>query len=349
MIYLENNFFTATEIHVAGTVVPWPFIQEKLKAYHRIPLLKRFPEVAKDILAYVRDQVRRKLSGAERAKVWEAVPHMVSLSTNVFDLYKNFYAWIKRDDMFRMKGDQLEYGDVFPLLYCMIRLEGLPSRDHVKHLLVDEMQDYTAVQYAVLSRLFKCKKTILGDVSQKVNPFSASSAEMIEQVFPQADVVRLNRSYRSTMEITAFAQRIAPNPNLIPMERHGDEPMVKGCSSNADEIEEIKTLIGAFRNSGRQSLGILCKTQEQAEFLYHELKSLNVQLLSTESTAFKFGVIITTVHLSKGLEFDEVIVPFASSRNYNSDVDKSMLYIACTRAMHQLVLTYAKEKTSFVS
>ena len=71
-------------------------------------------------------------------------------------------------------------------------------------------------------------------------------------------------------------------------------------------------------------------------------------MLSTDSTAFTTGVTITTVHLSKGLEFDEVIVPFSSANNYHTDVDKSILYIACTRAMHQLTLTYSKEISIYI-
>jgi DNA helicase-2/ATP-dependent DNA helicase PcrA len=256
---------------------------------------------------------------------------------------------MKREDMFRMRdNDELEYSDVFPLIYCLIRLEGVQPYDHVKHLLVDEMQDYSPIQYAVLSRLFKCKKTILGDVNQKVNPFSASSSEEINRVFPSADIVKLTRSYRSTWEIATFAQRISPNPELVAMERHGDEPEVNRFGSNQEEAGAIRTMITAFRNSGYQSLGIICKTFDQADFLYQELKGPGVHLLNAESTSFKDGVIVTTAHLAKGLEFDEVIVPFASSRNYNSDVDRRMLYIACTRAMHKLTLTYSIEKTSFV-
>jgi DNA helicase-2/ATP-dependent DNA helicase PcrA len=95
---------------------------------------------------------------------------------------------------------KLEYADVFPLLYCKIRLEGVHTYDHVKHLLVDEMQDYTPVHYAVLSKVFQCRKTILGDVRQTVNPYSASAIETMERVFPQADVMKLYRSYRSTIE-----------------------------------------------------------------------------------------------------------------------------------------------------
>jgi DNA helicase-2/ATP-dependent DNA helicase PcrA len=349
LIHIENNYFEPTEIRVAGTIVPFPFIQEKFKTYYRIPLLKRFGEVTKDVLQFVRSNMQRKLTGGERTKIIEAIPAMFKMN-NIVDLYRDFFRWAGKPELFRFhNGEALEYADVFPLIYFKIRLEGLKTYDHVKHLLIDEMQDYTAVQYAVISRLFNCKKTILGDVSQTVNPYSASSAEAIEQVFPQGDVVKLFRSYRSTWEITAFAQRISANPNIIPMERHGEEPTLKAVNNNVEEVEEVRKLIMQFKESGYRSLGIICKTHEQAEFLHRELKLSEVHLLSVDSTAFKEGIILTTAHLAKGLEFDEVIVPFASQRNYNTDVDRSMLYIACTRAMHLLTLIYTTEKSAFLT
>jgi DNA helicase-2/ATP-dependent DNA helicase PcrA len=350
MIHVENNYFApaADEIRVAGIVVPWPFIVERLKAYHRIPILKRFPEVVKDVLQHVRSNTNRKLTGREKAQIWETIPRMFKLG-NVFDLYKDFYEWMGKKELFRMgAGGMLEYADVFPLIYCKIRLEGIKTYDDVKHLLIDEMQDYTPVQYAVVSRLFHCKKTILGDVSQTVNPYSASSAEVIQEVFPQGDTVKLFRSYRSTFEITAFAQNISRNPNLVAMERHGEQPVVQGYNGNVEEADAIKKLVERYRASGYQSLGIICKTLEQAESLYAELKSPGINLLTPESTSFTNGIIITTAHLAKGLEFDEVIIPFASARNYQTDVDRSMLYIACTRAMHVLTLTYSRERTKFI-
>jgi len=349
LVHIENNYFTGTELRVGNTVVPGAFILQKFKAYHRVPLLKRFPLVVKDVQTYVRDATGRKLTGGEKTRTWEAIPRMFRFN-NVLDLYQDFYRWAGKPELFRIgPGITLEYADVFPLIYFRIRLEGITTYDHVKHLLVDEMQDYTPVQYAVLSRLFLCKKTILGDVSQTVNPYSASSAETIERVFPHADIVKLYRSYRSTLEITAFAGRISPNPAVIPMERHGQEPVLARFNGNGEELAAIKEMITTFKSSANQSLGIICKTLRQAAEAYQAIQAPGVHLLTAESTSFKEGVIITTVHLAKGLEFDEVIVPFASARNYKTEVDQRMLYIACTRAMHRLTLTYSKNVTAFLS
>lgn len=349
LIFVENNYFKPTELRVAGTVVPAPFIQERFKSWQRMPMLKRFPEVVKEVQQYVRNAVQRKLTGQEKSKIWEAIPRMFTIN-NVMDLYKNFYEWIGRPELFRWQpGGQLEYADVFPLIYCKIRLEGAHAYDNVKHLLVDEMQDYTPVQYAVLTRLFTCKKTILGDIRQTVNPYSASTLETLEQVFPHADIVRLFRSYRSTYEITSFSQRISFNPDILVMERHGRKPDVIGFEDSAAEVAAIRKRVHEFVNSGYHSLGIICKTRQHAKYLYDQLAGIHVHLLTPESTSYKQGVVITTVHLSKGLEFDEVIIPFATSRNYHTEVDKSMLYIACTRAMHHLSVMYTQELTPFIT
>jgi DNA helicase II / ATP-dependent DNA helicase PcrA len=348
-IHLENNAFQQTDdLKIAGVTVPFPFIIQKFKSWSRMPMHQRIPEVTREVLQYVRNETGRKLKGNEKAKIWEAIPRMFNVRSP-FEVYKNFYAWLNKPEMFRlMHGQRLEWADVFPLIYCKLRLEGAQSHDHIKHLLVDEMQDYTPIQYAVLSRVFKCKKTILGDVNQPVNPYSASSAEGIEEVFPQGEIVKLFRSYRSTWEVVQFSLRISPNPELIAIERHGEQPQVKACVSPEEEIEVIKSLCKKFSESKYQSLGIICKTQRQSELLYDKLKAHNVHLLTPESTTFISGIIITTTHLSKGLEFDKVIVPFASADNYKTDIDRRMLYIACTRAMHTLTLTHTSQVSRFL-
>ncbi len=102
----------------------------------------------------------------------------------------------------------LEYADLAPLAYLHMAMEGYSARSDVKHLLVDEMQDYTPIQCRVLQKIYPCAKTILGDAGQSVNPFGSSTAETIRKALNNGHIVHMNKSYRSTREITAFARTI---------------------------------------------------------------------------------------------------------------------------------------------
>ena len=90
------------------------------------------------------------------------------------------------------------------------------------------------------------------------------------------------------------------------------------------------------------------KTQPQADIVYQAIKHLDRDLLSFNSKEFHDGIIISSAHMAKGLEFDHVIIPFVDAANYNTDLDKNLFYIACTRAMHKLNLTYSLEITPFL-
>lgn len=158
------------------------------------------------------------------------------------DLYKGFYDWLGKPEMFKQgKNRKLEYADVAPLLYLKLALEDNKTMYGIKHLLVDEMQDYTPIQYKVLAKLFPCRKTILGDAKQSVNPYSSTTCEQIQRVLVGSEVMKLCKSYRSTYEITEFAQRIAKNEELEAIERHGEEPAVALLPTEKKEIEWIET------------------------------------------------------------------------------------------------------------
>jgi DNA helicase-2/ATP-dependent DNA helicase PcrA len=351
VIHIENHYFMPRDVKVRNNiVVPSYYIRERFKAYPRVPLLKRFALVAKDLESYIQTNFKYKPSGRDKQEIKSTVERGFK-SISLFELYTDFYKWIGKPEAYQMiHGSVFEYSDVFPLIYFKMRLEGLEPYHHVKHLVIDEMQDYTPVQYAILSRLFICKKTILGDAYQSVNPYGSSSAEEILNVFPQGEVIKLNKSYRSTYEIVQFAQRISPNADIVAVERHGEVPAIKILKSNEEEIGELKQLVNEHQNSGYNTLGVICKTRKQAELLYKELKTSKyaVHYLTAESASFAQGVVITTAHLAKGLEFDEIIIPFASASIYESDIDKGMLYIGCTRAMHKLTLTCVNEPSRFV-
>lgn len=241
--------------------------------------------------------------------------------------------------------------DVFPLIHLKVKLEGIRSPYRkVKHLLIDEMQDYTPVQYAVIDKLFNCRKTILGDANQSVNPYNASTSEDIGRAFRTSARVTLDRSYRSSYQIMQFAQRISPNPDLEPIERHGEEPRVLACGARAKEFEAIRSEVATFAESDFNTLGVICKSQKQARRTHDALKGTadQLHLLTEGSRKFARGVIVCTAHMAKGLEFDQVVVPEVDAENYQTPRDRNLLYVACTRAMHRLVLTHAGTVTPFV-
>ena len=160
--------------------------------------------------------------------------------------------------------------------------------------------------------------------------------------------MRLCKSYRSTYEITAFAQKIRSNKELEAVESHGEEPKTIKFNNQEEEIKGIVKLIRNYHESSYKSLGIVCKDEQQASKLYETLKlhDKNILFLSSESNTFLTGVIITSAHMAKGLEFDEVIVPHVDEKNYQTEIYRSMLYVAITRAMHRLTLTYSGKKIS---
>jgi DNA helicase II / ATP-dependent DNA helicase PcrA len=307
------------------------------------------PFKGRDIVNDLNFYNQYEVTAAERNQIRKDLEKMFK-TLNLRTLYKEFYAWLGKPEMLKMqKGSRYEYADVYPLVYLKISLEGVQGYHDVKHLVIDEMQDYTPLQYSILSRLFPANKTILGDVNQSVNPYGYSDTDAIGRVFPNAETVNMVKSYRSTIEIVELAQRIRWNEEIEVVERHGEPPVIVGCKSDEEELSEVRKMIDGFLGSSYNSLGIICKTQGQAERLHESLKEHYNQLylLNSQSTAFVNGIIITTAHMAKGLEFDQVIVPFAGGSNYKSETDRQMLYVACTRAMHRLDLTYTGKRSNY--
>ena len=194
------------------------------------------------------------------------------------------------------------------------------------------MQDYSPIQYKVIQKLYPCRKTILGDTSQSVNPYGSSTADMIQKAFATGEIMKLCKSYRSTFEITSFAQKIQPNNELEPIMRHGEHPKILPFKNTEEEIQGIADLVNSFRNSHYTSLGIICKTESQAKELVQKFQiyANDISLLSNQSSAYVKGIII----------------PQTDDKNYHSNIDKSMLYVATTRAMHKLTLTYSVSSPS---
>ncbi len=348
--HLEKTSFVPSDVVVRKRPLPGFVFETTWERLKQLDIAERIVATGNSVIEQFEAQYKIELRKEERAVIRNAARGMVKRTT-LRKAYKEFFDWIGQPELFRPSGGKLEYPDVFPLIYLQMLTEGVENPyAGVKHLLVDEMQDYTPVQYAVLARLFKCRKTILGDATQSVNPYSASTPERIEQVLEGAWRVTLNKSYRSTWQIMQFALKISPNPDLVAMERHGPDPDLSVVTSQKEALAHIVGAVRDFRASDHTSLAVLAKTQGQAKRLYKALAAAGVEtrLLEEGSTGFSTGVVVCTPHLAKGLEFDRVIIPDASEAVFSTEMDRNLLYVACTRAMHRLSLISVGNPSEFL-
>lgn len=344
ILHIENTYFKAADVKLTKYItIPAPFIEEQYLRFNRYPIRRRFDAMADYMLDMLKIQYTFTVTTTGRNLLKKEIRLMFA-GNNDIQVYKDFFKWTNNPGMFKMrKGHTLEYSDLAPLAYLHLALEGNGNQPfRVKHLLIDEMQDYSPIQYKVIQKLFPCRKTVLGDAGQSVNPYGSSTAETIQKSLTASEIMKLCKSYRSTFEITDFAQKIHPNAELEPVARHGEKPQILQFDSAVEELSGIMGLISTYRKSGYKSLGIICKTEQQARKMADMLKSYanDISFLSSQSSAFVQGIVITSAHMAKGLEFDEVIIPQTDERNYRSEIDKSMLYVAVTRAMHRLTLTF---------
>ena len=344
---MPNKIFIPKDYTFGSFTAKSDWIQSRFEAYNRYPVKKRLEKVAEDIhYKFESDNIMEE----DLPKVKSILKSLNGMLTikNTLTLYKDFFKQMNISNMFVMvEKKTLEWSDVYPFIYIHAAYEGIQEDKIIRHIVIDEMQDYTPIQYAVINLLFKCKKTILGDFGQLVNPNHTHTLDDMKQLYNDGELVMLNKSYRSTFEIINFAKKIQDISSLEPIERHGEEPALLKCNNEQDEINKIKIEIEEFKKSDNATLGIILKIDNDAKAVYDALREeYSVHLISSESSSFTKGVSITSIKMSKGLEFDEVIVP--SVNTYYSDYDRSLLYIACTRAMHKLKLTYTGELTQLI-
>ncbi|MCI8443226.1 MAG: ATP-binding domain-containing protein [Provencibacterium sp.] len=229
------------------------------------------------------------------------------------------------------------FEDVFPLLLFKLCFFGKPDYRFVRHLLVDEMQDYTPAQYEILNLLFDCPKTILGDLEQVIDPLSsAGSLEALQNIYQNKGIcLTLKTSYRSTWEITETAKSILGGADFSAAGRHGPKPVLTLCTGEEQQLLLEDLLV--LQREGYSSVAVICKTAQEAAGLYACLQPrADIRLLLSPDEGYLQGHVVTTCPAAKGLEFDCVLIPGCSPERYSEPFGRRLLYVAATRALHRL-------------
>ncbi|PKM87199.1 MAG: ATP-dependent DNA helicase [Firmicutes bacterium HGW-Firmicutes-12] len=250
---------------------------------------------------------------------------------------------------------EIPYEDCAPLIYLILKTEGSDMFTDIKHVVIDEAQDYHPLQYEIFKMLFRnAKYTVLGDVQQALGRTAEFSLyDEAAKILEKEKYLKLflHKSYRSSYEINTFSKKILNEINTsISFERHGKAPQII-YKQTAEELDE--TIIGdikTYLQEGNKNIALICKNKAQTESIHLRIhKKVNIKLVTPDDNILCDGVMAIPAYLAKGLEFDAVLIYGVDHNNYSNEQDRRLLYVACTRALHRLTLYHSEELSPFLS
>ena len=278
--------------------------------------------------------------------------HFKVFDNNIYKLYIEFVNTIENDivresTINNLNNKRFDYDDLPLLIYLKFLINGAKSYDSYISISIDEAQDLGYTHFIALKKIFRrAYFTIVGDLSQSIYAYRGIRHwDDINELFAN-DILYLSKSYRNTIEIMEYANKILEYLNVskaTPVIRHGD---------NVNEIKytnKVSTILDRVSKykENHNSIDIICKTKEEVDILYKELsKKIEISKIDENTLKYEGGLCILPIYLSKGLEFDCVILSDVDNQNYNKDniLDMKLLYVGITRALHNLDVLYTKEK-----
>jgi Superfamily I DNA and RNA helicases len=257
---------------------------------------------------------------------------------------KRELSWLNNPDVTEIynefnKGKTLTYEDLAPIIYLKIKLEGLKYNSEIKHIVIDEAQDYSAIQFVVIKELTGCKSfTIVGDSNQRIVPVEGQlPMTNLENILLDLNVhhFKLSKSYRSTKEIMDYANRYLKCNKTIPLVRNGAKVVEKQVDNVNELVDKVINNIIELKEKNYESIAVVCRDLKQTETLGNLIKrKTHIKVLNREDIIYSSGEVILPCYFAKGLEFDSVILIDSDTTLENED-DK-LKYVMATRALHEL-------------
>ena len=319
------------------------------ETYDKFPLTERIYVLADHLCDLT------KISYKKNEKLLEyKIRENLNYNLDFKKIYKDI---IKSDDFKKLTdsrenitfnlGKVLKYEDLIPLMYINFEVNGYPKNNRIRHVIIDEAQDYSLVQFEMLKKIFNDSSfTILGDINQTINPYyKYESLNNVNGIFNnKVRYLELNKTYRSSEEIINYTNEILGLSNACAV-RHSNNIPVKACTVSIGEVaEHIVKDIETMRQNGIKRIAIITKNSSETLSLYEVLKDYVTDIsVIDKSTNNKVGeTVIMPSYISKGLEFDGVI-SYTDEKNPYTEKDKYLFYVVCTRAQHSLTVYNQKE------
>lgn len=359
---LNKNYFKIQDITFFNKVIVDVNEIDELfnKYYINMPLFRRSEKIKRILTLKIkdkRDEYVRKLNNDIKTKI-------ESLSKEQYEIEKNDIEFKRRIrireiirevmnsrnrlDSFinhldvtelykKLTGtDEIGYVDLAGILYLKIKLEGAKYKKEIKHIVIDEAQDYSIVQFKVIKALTSCKSyTIVGDKNQRLVKVDDEPAMLnLHKIFDKDDIVNyeLLKSYRSTKQIMDYASSFLDDKKVVPLVREGEEVLVENTENDQDKIETIISLIEDYEEDGLESIAVIVQDINELNKVSAMIKNkIKILTFDRDDLIYSGGKVIIPSYFAKGLEFDGVIIVES-----NKEVDGLIKYIMCTRALHRL-------------
>lgn len=303
-----------------------------------LPIYKRIDVLAENIADRFKIEQSKHEDLVKRAK---KLLYNKLITTDLLKIYNLFLQSVDLEEI-----DKIGAYDVAPILLIKENLFSLKDNFDAKYVIIDEMQDYTPCHFYLFDKIWHCAKLYLGDIYQSID--KTLSADYLKQLAKQtkSKLKYLNKSYRSTLQISLFAQKILGKHIANNVNRNGDEVECHKVKDCAKDIEKILEQL----SDKSQSVAIICKTIDEIKLLQKQSSILKkFKVLNEAGSLTKAKNVITTPAKAKGVEFDCVIVPFTNDTNYNNELDKNLLYVSATRALHKLYFVADKKPSRFLT
>lgn len=365
IIDMDKEYFNIEDVKYFGEVVLSKEEIEEMftKHYEYMPLFRRSDKIKRIILSKIKDKRDEKvweLNEELRKEKEKLTPEELLVEENnlefrrklrireivkeVMDSRAKLDSWISRESILdiydRFNGDKKEYtlNDLAPMLYLAIKLEGKKASKDYRHVVIDEAQDYSPLQFKVVRELTGTKYfTIVGDVNQRLVKYLDVAPMMeLEKIFDDVnpEIYDLNKSYRSTYEIIEYANKYLNEDRIIPLVRHG-KPVEELEFNNTEEfVDTVIESLREFSNDGLESIAIITRDKKELDMVYNLISDkVHLVKFDNEDVLYKGGNVIIPSYFAKGLEFDGVIMVDSRESEENEDLIK---YIMSTRALHRL-------------
>lgn len=342
--YRENMSFIRPII-INGKSIKIADLNRLLKiTFGKFPLSERIDRISE----YICDQ--NNISYKKYGKtIREKIKTIVSFDLDVKKMYEDIIssdqfkecAGLKENAEFKV-GKQLKYDDLLPLMYIYFEMNGYPKNNSIRHIIIDEAQDYSLLQFYMLKKIFYTASfTVLGDIHQTINPYYIyDNLNDVNSIFEnKGKYIELNKTYRSSQEIIEFTNQILGLDNVCSVRKDNAIPVTMRSVPKEQAVNQIMQDIEFMRENGIKRIAIITKNNAETSELYDKLKDQldDINIIQQNAKAGIGNMVILPSYISKGLEFDGVIAYTDENHEYQ-EKDKYLFYVVCTRAQHNLTV-----------